>query len=242
MYKWVIALLDLYYTARYNISMALRKSILTPKQKETLNFIESYISTNKFSPLVSEIQKHFKLKSLRSVTQRLDSLEQKGLITRSRFQHRGIMVVNNNTFSIGKNFIQVPVIASVGCDNQSVYAQETFGQYLTVDESVINHHKDVFAFKAEGNSMADAGIKNGDYVLVEQTPYVKNGDRVVAIVGDMAVLKRFQRTGDNIILQPEAKGYQPIIVGENFKIFGKFIKTISMSSEQEEDIHFDPIY
>ncbi len=219
-----------------------QNTILTSKQKETLDFIKSYTSRNGYAPLVSEIQDHFELSSLRSVTQRLDALGRKGLITRNRFKHRGISVVNNDFLAGPKNFVQVPVIASVGCDQQTIFAQEQFGEYLTVDRTLIDHHKDVVAFKAAGNSMIDAGIHNGDYVLVEPNIHVENGDRVVAIVDDMAVLKRFQRAGTNIVLQPEAKGYQPIIVGENFKIFGKFIRTIPTSTETEDDFRLETIY
>ena len=214
--------------------MALR-NILTPKQTEALDFIVFFTRVNGYSPLITEIQEHLKLKSLRSVTQRLDALEQKGLIIRSRFKHRGISVVNNDFSSNQKNFVQVPVLASVGCDNESVYAHEQFGEYLTVDRSMLDNRKDVVAFKAQGNSMVDANVHNGDYVLVEKTPYAENGDRVVAIVGDMAVLKRFQKAGDTIVLQPEAKGYQPIIVNGDFQIFGKFIRTIPMNFDLYND-------
>lgn len=217
--------------------MALR-SILTPKQKETLDFISSYILRRGMSPLVTEIQEHFKLSSLRSVTQRLDALERKGLIMRNRFQHRGISLMNKIVLSSESGLVQVPVLASVGCDQQTIFAQEQFGEYLTVDRTMLNRKKDVVAFKAAGNSMIDAGVHNGDYVLVEQTPDAENGDRVVAIIGDMAVLKRFQKAGTNIVLQPEAIGYQPIVVNENFKIFGKFIKTIPMNFESQNDSEY----
>lgn len=217
----------------YTVPVAIRT--LTPKQKETLDFIRSYISRRGMSPLVTDIQEEFNLSSLRSVTQRLDALERKGLIQRNRFQHRGVSIPNENPFSTQGGFVQVPVLASVGCDQQTIFAQEQFGEYLTVDKAMLDYHRDVVAFKATGGSMIDAGIHNGDYVLVEKTPYAENGDRVVAIVGDMAVLKRFQRAGTNIILQPEAKGYQPIVVNENFKIFGKFIKTIPMNFRSQDD-------
>lgn len=220
--------------------MALR-TILTPKQKETLDFISSYIARRGMAPLVTEIQEQFKLSSLRSVTQRLDALERKGLIARDRFQHRGISLMNKMSLSSENAFVQVPVLASVGCDQQTIFAQEQFGEYLSVDRTMLNHKKDVVAFKAAGNSMIDAGVHNGDYVLVEQTPYAENGDRVVAIIGDMAVLKRFQKAGTNIVLQPEATGYEPIVVNENFKIFGKFIKTIPMNlkSQNESEYIYD---
>jgi repressor LexA len=217
--------------------MGIRET-LTSNQKETMDFIKSYISNNKVSPLITEIQEHFKLKSLRSVTQRLDSLEKKGLLQRDRFKHRSISIINTDQLSNKKKFFQmIPVIASVGCDQMSIYAQERFDEYLDVESSMIGNHKDVYAFKAVGNSMVDAGVQNGDYILVEQTEHAESGDRVVAIVGEMAVLKLLQKTDDAVILRPEAKGYNPIVLNENFKIFGKFIRTIQ-SGLMEDDIQF----
>ncbi|MEZ4211113.1 MAG: transcriptional repressor LexA [Candidatus Paceibacterota bacterium] len=215
--------------------MALQ-TILTTKQKETLEFLEASIRKNGFSPLITEIKEHFKLKSLRSVTQRLDALEKKGLIRRDSFKHRGITVVNHDIFSKNQ-FLKIPVIASVGCDAMSVYAQEQFGEYLTVAPSLVGSNKEVVAVKAIGNSMIDAGIYNGDYVLVEKTEFVGNGDRVVAIIGDMAVLKRLQTTQGLAILHPEAKGYQPIVLDETSRIFGKFIRTIP-TGRPEDDIEY----
>lgn len=215
------------------------QTIITIKQKETLEFLETFIRKNGFSPLITEIKEHFKLKSLRSVTQRLDALARKGLIRRDSFKHRGITVVNHDIFS-KTQFLKIPVIASVGCDAMSVYAQEQFGEYLTVAPSLVGSSKEVVAFKAIGNSMIDAGIHNGDYVLVERTEFVGSGDKVVAIIGDMAVLKRLQVTQNMAILHPEAKGYEPIILDESSTIFGKFIRTIP-TGRPEDDLEIVPL-
>ena len=190
--------------------------------------------------MLTEIQDHFKLNSLRSVTQYIDALEKRGLISRNKFRHRGITILNNDAFPLKSTFLQIPVMASVGCDAMSVYAQEQYGEYLTVDKNLVGNHKNVYAFKAIGNSMLDAGVHNGDYVLVEHTEYAENGDRVIAIVGDMAVLKRLQRTDGATVLQPEAKGYAPIVLREDFKIFGKFIRTVQ-TGRPKDDIEFVPI-
>lgn len=216
-------------------------NILTTKQKETLAYIELYVGWHGISPLVTEIQKHFKLDSIRSVTQRLDALEKKGFISRNRFKHRGITVINQNPFSGNKSLLQIPIIASVGCDEQTIFAQEQYGDYLTVDHKIIGHRKDVVAFKAAGNSMLDAGVHNGDYVLVEPTTHADVGDRVVAIIGDMAVLKRFGKSGKNLVLYPESEGYSPIVLNGDFKIFGKMINIIVMSNRSNDDIELIPI-
>lgn len=215
------------------------KNLLTQKQKETLDFIERYTRENRYAPLVTEIQKHFGLSSIRSVTQRLDALENKGLIIRDKFRHRGIRIINKEN-SYFNQLINIPVIASAGCDMAQVYATETFDEYLTVDKKMLANHIDVVAVKAIGNSMIDAGIRNGDYVLVEKTDVASNGELVVALLGDMAVIKRLQKTDNAIILHPEAKGYSPIFVNtEDFKIFGKPFRTIDAGAS--DDIEYIPM-
>ena len=88
--------------------------------------------------------------------------------------------------------------------------------------------------------MVDAGIQNGDYVLVEVTNEVGQNDRVVAIIGDMAVIKRFHRTPNAIVLEPEsvAGGYAPIVMREDFRIFGKVISVIQKPYSDIDDVEF----
>ena len=209
---------------------------LTPKQKETFEFIKQFIARNGFAPLISELSEHFKLKSLRSVTQRLESLEAKGLIKRDRFKHRGIAIIEDTNLLSPEGTIRVPVIASAGCDQMEIYAQEKSDEYVSVDKKIISSQKNIVAIKAVGNSMVDAGISNGDYVLVEVRNDASENDRVVAIIGDMAVIKRFHRRANAVILQPESKngGYSPIIMSEDSKIFGKVLSVIQISKPQDD--------
>lgn len=220
----------------------MKKTILTSKQQETLAYIKSFISKHGESPTITELSEGLKLKSLRSVTQRIESLEQKGLIKRDKFKRKGISIIETSE-NVPTGMIQVPVIASAGCDAAEVYAEEQYGEFLIVDKQMIGGHRDIAAVKAVGNSMIDAGINNGDYVLVEVTGNVSNGDRVVAILGDMAVIKRLKVTQTSRILEPESKGngYSPIVMGPNSKIFGKVLSIISMSEPQDEyDLIYEP--
>ena len=188
---------------------------------------------------MAELRQAFNLKSLRSVTQRIEALEHKGLIRRDPFQHRSIRLVEKAQAPAG--FIEVPVIASAGCDAMDVYAQDEFGEYILVDKSLINVHTNIAAIKAVGDSMQDAGIRNGDYVIVEVTEHAQDGDRVVAVVGNMAVIKRYTRSGDVVVLNPENKdgGYSPIIVSqEDSKIFGKVLSVIP-GTEWVDDIKIE---
>ena len=218
----------------------MKTTSLTPKQIETLEFIRTYTAKNGAAPTLKEIASALNLDSLRSVTQRIEALERKGFIRRDRFQHRSLSIVEPSSLSVSGT-IQVPVIASAGCDAAEVYAQERFGEYLTVDMKLLAGGKDIVAIKAVGNSMVDAGINNGDYVLVEATSNVSDGDRVVALVGDMAVIKRLKKAGDKYILNPENEtgGYSPIIVQqEDARIFGRVLSVISSGHSENEDVEF----
>lgn len=214
---------------------------LTPAQEQTLTLIKNHILKHGKSPTITELQKSLKLRSIRSVTQRLESLEKKGFIRRDRFQHRSIQVLENVTAYLAKDFIAVPVIASAGCDAMDVYAQDEFGEFIAVDRKLIGRATSVAAIKAVGDSMEDAGIKNGDFVIVEVTDRVQDNDRVVAIIGNMAVIKRYTHSGDYVVLQPENKaaGYHPIVVKEeDSKIFGKVLSIIP-NTDWEDDIKIE---
>lgn len=216
----------------------LHRKTITPVQKETLSFLKSYIAKNGQAPTIAELRDEFKLKSLRSITQRLEGLERKGFIKRERFQHRSIQILDNTQPHLPFGMIQVPVIASAGCDAMDVYAQDEFGEYIIIDKSFVGTHTNIAAIKAVGDSMQDAGIRNGDYVIVEVTERVENGDRVVAILGNMAVIKQYKETDGMVFLNPENKdgGYHPIVVSqEDSKIFGKVLSVIS-GTEWIDDI------
>lgn len=213
-----------------------QKTVLTGKQQETLEFLRDFERKTGQAPTIKEMQKGLGLRSLRSVTQRLEALEKKGFIKREPFKHRSITILDHINPLSPAGTIQVPVIASAGADAAQIYAQEQYGEYLTVDKEMVDARREIVAIRAIGNSMTDAGIKNGDYVLVEVGGNVENGDLVVAILGDMAVVKRVQFTKDAVILNPESKSgtYQPIVMPDDSKIFGKVLRTISMRSNGEE--------
>lgn len=205
---------------------------LTPAQKETLSVIQAHTDEHGHAPTVTELAAILKLKSLRSVGQRIEALEKKGLITRSRFKHRSIAILDDVKPQISSDLIQVPVIASAGCDALDVYAEQSFGEYIVVDKSLIGGRRDltnIAAVRAVGDSMQDAGIHSGDYVIVEVTGQVENGDRVVAILGNMAVIKRYSRVDEVVYLNPENRygTYHPIVVREeDSRIFGKVLSII----------------
>ncbi len=210
---------------------------LTEDQQKVFNFIAQYIDNTGESPTISEIKEKFRFVSSRSVTQYLEALTKKDLIRRERYKSRGIMLMNGNNGDI----IQLPVFASVGCGSPTVIAQRTFDDFISIAASLIKGKKkeNVYVIKVIGTSMNEAGINDGDYLLVERTEGqdINIGDRVVAIIDDSAVVKRYVRSDDLIILQPVSsdKSHKPIILDMNstYKIFGKVLKTIRMPKTED---------
>lgn len=203
--------------------------LLTPAQSETLLYIKQYVKKNGMPPTMTELRSGLKLRSLRSVMQRIEALERKAFVKRNKFQHRSIMLLENSDYLSDSGFIEVPVIASAGCDAMEVYAQDEFGEFITIDKRLVGDKSNIAAIRAIGDSMEDAGIRSGDYVVVEVTESVAAGDRVCAIVGNMAVIKRYSTQDGIVVLHPENKdaGYNPIVVRqEDSKIFGKVLSII----------------
>jgi repressor LexA len=219
-----------------------RDTSLTTVQEETLALIQRYILKYGKSPTITELQKDLRLRSIRSVTQRLEALEKKGFIARDRFQHRSIKILKNvSSQYLPSDFIAVPVIASAGCDAVEVFAQDEFGEFIAVDRKLLGRSTSIAAIKAIGDSMIDAGIHNGDFVIVEVTDQAESGDRVVAVIGNMAVIKRFESVEGSVILHPENKegNYSPIVIDEdNAKIFGKVLSIIP-GTEWVDDIKIE---
>ncbi len=216
-------------------------STLTKKQKDFFEVLQSYIQKHAVAPTIAQLQKACQLSSPRAVSQYLTSLEKKGFISRSRYEARGITL---RTGSDSVTTISIPVIASAGCDNLSVVAQRTFGEYICVASDMLGGRPTeyVVSVRASGDSMVDAGITDGDYVLVELTQAVREGDLVVAIIDGNAVIKKLEVATNAFILRPVSSDptYRPIIVSRNFKIFGKVIDIIRRG--QQGDIEIVPLY
>ena len=215
---------------------------LTNKQKRVLDNIKLYVEAKGEPPTLEELRRNLNLKSMRTVTQYLEALERKGYIVRRKHAHRNIELRAVDALGHEATLVSVPVVANVGCDDLSVFAQEQSDEFLQVDKHIVEEAGDIVAVRAVGDSMADAGVKSGDYILVQFTDNVKSGDRVAAIVGDMVTVKRLERRQGVTILYPESPDpkYKPIVLREDFKIAGKVLCIIPASlAEQEEVVHFE---
>ena len=117
----------------------------------------------------------------------------------------------------------IPILGEIACGDP-ILAQENLDGYFLSDPSII---KGDFILRAEGDSMIDAGINEGDYVFISQTPDVENGAIAAVLIDDETTLKRFYKSDDKIVLQPENSAYSPIIIteedGKNIKILGQVI-------------------
>jgi len=213
---------------------------LTKNQQALYDYIKSYITKYGYAPTVTEMKDELRVNYINSITQWLSSLEKHGLIFRKPNQHRGVYLAEHCDKDSSTTI--VPVLSSVGCDNLQVLANHSYSDFLTIDISFTKDARDeVVAFKAVGNSMVDAGIENGDYVLAEKTENIDSGDLVVANIGDMSVVKRIRFTSGAVVLNPESKNkkYNPIIMKDNSRVFGKVLDIIRMSPN--DDVTYEPI-
>lgn len=169
-------------------------------------------------PSVREICDATGLKSTSTIHLHLNTLEEKGLIKRERGVNRCIKVVGK-----GEKSTNVPVLGRVAA-GMPILAVEYIEDYVPVPESV-RRGRELFALRVQGESMINAGILDGDIVVVHRTPVADNGDIVVALVEDSATVKRFYKENGHFRLQPENDDFEPIIVDE-VMLLGKVITLV----------------
>lgn len=204
------------------------QNLLTFKQQRVLDAVRDYLYREDQSPTLEQLRQKLGFSSLRTVTQYLDILERKGYIVRRKNASRNIELRNVDG---AWGTVSIPVIANVGCDDLSVFAQNSAAadEFLEVDKRIVDEEEgEIVAVRAIGDSMNDAGINTGDYVLIRFTNDVRDGDRVAAIVNDMVTVKRLERRDGMTILWPQSKDpkFKPIILKDDFKIAGKVLCVI----------------
>lgn len=182
------------------------------KQKQCLEFIKEYFDERGVAPTVREIETAMDYHSPSSAQYMLNTLEKAGYIERDPLMKRTVRIKGFDTKAY-----HVPLVGTVTA-GQPILAVESIEDYIPVP--VKNKGKNMFALKVRGDSMINAGILNGDTVIVEQTPVALNGEIVVALIGDEATVKRFYKEKGHFRLQPENDVYEPIIVDE-VSILGK---------------------
>ena len=196
---------------------------ITPKQQEILDFIKSEILQKGYPPAVRDICEAVHLKSTSSVHSHLETLEKNGYIRRDPTKPRAIEIMEENFYMLRHEVVNVHLVGTVAA-GQPILAAENIESYFPIPAEYISNH-DTFMLKVKGDSMVNAGIFDGDRIMVQQQNTAQNGDIVVAMVDDSATVKTFYKENGHYRLQPENDSMNPIIVDEVTilgKVFGVF--------------------
>ena len=191
---------------------------ITDKQREILEYIKETILGKGYPPAVREICEAVHLKSTSSVHSHLETLEKNGYIRRDPTKPRTIEILDDDFALTRREMVQVPIIGTVAA-GAPILADENIEDYMPIPVEMLPN-KEVFMLKVKGDSMIEAGIFNGDRVIVAKESTATNGEIVVALVDDSATVKTFYKEDGHIRLQPENDDMDPIIV-DDCQILGK---------------------
>ena len=192
---------------------------LTKRQKEIFDFIRRYASRYGYPPTVREIGKAVGLHSSSTVHAHLANLEKVGLLRRDPTKPRAIELLVDRA----KRVMRGPGLPLVGqvAAGEPILAEENIEEYVQVPSAIGGEDGD-YILQVKGDSMRDAGILEGDYVVVSEADDADNGEIVVALIEDEATVKRFYREKDRVRLQPANKAYKPIRT-RDAKVLGRVI-------------------
>lgn len=189
-------------------------------QRLILDFIKDQVNKNGFPPSVREICAAVGLKSTSTVHGHLTRLEKQGLLKRDSMKPRAMAVTGKVSRSNKEQIVQIPLLGPVAAGTP-ILAEESMSETLPFPSFMLQEGQH-FALLVRGDSMIQAGILNGDYLVVKQQNHANNGDIVVAMVNEDATVKRFYKEKGHFRLQPENDAMQPLIVKE-VDILGKVI-------------------
>ncbi|MCZ6681375.1 MAG: transcriptional repressor LexA [Candidatus Poribacteria bacterium] len=192
---------------------------MTKKQERIFEFIRSYLQNAGYPPTVREIGSAFEI-SEKGAHDHLNAIEKKGYIRRAPRKPRAIEIMEFVPKNIPQTVVQVPIVGRVAAGEPLLASQNIEG-ILPLPQEIVKDDT-CFALRIKGESMVDAGILEGDFVIVKSQTYADVGDIVVALIGEEATVKRFFRDGAKIRLQPENAFMRPIIT-DDVQILGKVI-------------------
>ena len=196
---------------------------LTKRQEDTLKYIKEYIVSHGYPPTVREIATELNVSSPATVQTHLDRLADKGYIKKGSNKNRTIELMVDNEFNKSNDsVIDVPLLGKITAGSP-IEAIENPDEYFSLPAQLVPRKKEVFTLLVDGESMIEAGILDGDIVIVERANTARNGEIVVAMTEDNEVtLKTFYKESDHFRLQPENSTMEPIILNNVF-ILGKAI-------------------
>jgi repressor LexA len=196
---------------------------LTDRQKQIYEFLSVTVREKGYAPSIPEIGQRFKIASSRGVFDHLQALEKKGYI--KRVGKRAIELVSQSGRSALPEAREIPIVGRVRA-GAPILAEENIDGFLPVANDLARG-KETFALKVKGDSMIEDGIFDGDLVIIRQQHTAENRDIVCALIENEATLKRFERKGNQIILKPANRNYDPIVVSKGeFRILGKAVGVI----------------
>lgn len=194
---------------------------MSPKDYEILDFICAKMKEDGYPPSVREIGNAVGLQSSATVHAHMKKIERLGYIVREPLKKRSLKVVNYKNAPAASNFMEIPVYGRVTAGIPITAIQEDCGRFMLPLSFARN--RDIFMLKVEGESMINAAILDGDYIVVQKQAVADNGDMVVAMVnGEDATVKTFYKENGHFRLQPENDTMLPIIVDE-VDIIGKVV-------------------
>ena len=191
---------------------------ISEKQKEILEYIKSEILNRGYPPAVRDICEAVHLKSTSSVHSHLETLEKNGYIRRDPTKPRAIEIIDDTFNLVRREVVNVPLIGRVAA-GQPLLAVENIEAYFPVPSEFMPK-EEAFMLRVKGESMVNAGIFDGDNILVQRQSTAEDGEMVVALVDDSATVKTFFKEEGHYRLQPENPAMDPIIV-EDCTILGK---------------------
>jgi len=198
-----------------------KESLLTARQKQILAYIKDTLRAKGYPPSVREIGAAVDLRSSSTVHSHLTKLEEMGFLRRDPTKPRALEVLGESSWR-QEDFVSVPLVGRVTA-GQPILAVENIEETYPLPSSLIGSNEDVFMLTVQGESMINAGIFDGDYVLVRKQKNAANHDIVVALLDkEEATVKRFFKESDRIRLQPENDFMSPIY-SRNVMILGKVI-------------------
>ena len=192
---------------------------ISKKQQEILDYMKNEILNRGFPPSVREICEAVNLKSTSSVHSHLEALEKNGYIRSAATKPRAIEIIDDNFNLVRREVVNVPLVGTVAA-GQPILAVENIDAYFPIPAEYMPNEQS-FMLTVKGDSMINAGIFDGDQVLVKQQATAENGDMVVALIDDSATVKTFYKENGYYRLQPENDNMEPIIITGNLQILGK---------------------
>lgn len=210
--------------------------MLTKRQKQILDYIKKYIKEHDYAPSLEEIKRHFRLSSISTIHQHIETLREKGYLRKVENQPRSIELNKKKKIS---DLIEIPLLGTIAA-GEPIEAIELPDETISIGRNEIGNPKDYYALRVAGNSMTNEGIFDGDIVILKKQQTADNGQTVVAIIDDNeATLKKMYKEKNRIKLQPANQSMLPIYRKE-LEIRGIVIKIIrNLENKSFKDTSFD---